>query len=109
MSTIEDTNKVDAIGIDKTTGVVVLKVFDHLDWSDEQSHLYLLQEKINSYLRFMESEEVLEAYPDAKKRKLQISISFKEKLSANGIKFLDTVSKIISDAGFSLTYSIANV
>ncbi|MCX7113282.1 MAG: hypothetical protein NTX45_24855 [Proteobacteria bacterium] len=109
MSTIEDTNKVDAIGIDKETGVVILKIFDHLIWDDEQKHLYLLQEKINSYLRFMESEDVLDAYPDARNRKLNISISFKEKPTANGIKFLDTVSKIVADAGFSLTYSIANI
>ncbi|MCF6345558.1 MAG: hypothetical protein L3J00_03710 [Thiomicrorhabdus sp.] len=109
MSTIEDTNKIDAIGIDKNSGIVILKIFDHLDWSDEQNHLYLLQEKINSYLRFMESEEVFEAYPDAKMRKLQISISFKETPSANCIKFLDTITKIISDSGFDLVYTIANV
>ncbi|RUM93975.1 MAG: hypothetical protein DSZ28_05620 [Thiothrix sp.] len=109
MSTIEDTSKVDAIGIDKNTGIVILKIFDHLDWSDEQSHLYLLQEKINSYLRFMESGEVFDEYPDAKMQKLQISISFKEKPSANCIKFLDTVTKIIRDAGFDLVYTIASV
>ncbi len=109
MSTIEDTNKVDAIGVDKHSGIVTLKIFDHLDWIEEKKHLYLLQEKINSYLRFMESEEVIEAYPDAKHRQLQISISFAEKPTANGIRFLDTASKIISDAGFSLIYSITNV
>lgn len=106
MSTIEDSNKVDAIGIDKTTGFVVLKIFDHLDWDDEQSHLFLLQNKINSYLRFLESEDVLEAYPDAENKKFQINISFLEKPTANGLKFLETVSRIVLDAGFEMVYSI---
>lgn len=109
MSNIEKTNEIDAIGIDRDTGIVVLKIFDHLNWENEQYHLYLLQEKINSYLRFMESKEIFDIYPDAKNRKLNISISFKEKPSANGIKFLDVVSNIISNAGFLLTYSIVNV
>jgi hypothetical protein len=109
MSTIEDTKSIDAIGIDKHTGVVILKIFDHLDWQEEGQHLYLLQEKINSYLRFMESGEVAQAYPDSQGRQLQISISFQEKPVANAIKFLDTAAKIIADAGFSLTYAIAHV
>jgi hypothetical protein len=109
MSTIEDTSAVDAIGIDKNTGKVVLKIFDHLDWEDELSHLYLLQEKINSYLKFMESEQILNAYPDSKNRKLLIAISFREMPCANAIKFLDTASRLVLNAGFDLTYSIVNV
>ena len=31
MSTIEDTDKIDAIGIDKSTDTVILKIFDHLN------------------------------------------------------------------------------
>lgn len=108
MSTIVEANKIDAIGIDEPSGIIVLKIFDHLDWQDEHAHLYILQEKINTYLRFLESNEVLEAYPAAKNRVLQISISFKEKPSANGLRFLDTAAKIIADAGFSLIYSITN-
>jgi hypothetical protein len=106
MSTVEDTNKVDSIGIDKNSGVVILKIFDHLDWINEHDHLLLLQEKINSYLGFLESKEIYEAYPDSRDRKFQIDIAFLEKPSAKAIKFLDTVSKIVLDAGFSLTYSI---
>ena len=109
MSTIEDTSSVDAIGINKDSGAIVLKIFDHLDWEDEISHLYLLQEKINSYLRFMEGPQILEAYPESKNHNLMISIDFKVVPCANAIKFLDTASKIVAAAGFSLAYSIEAV
>jgi hypothetical protein len=109
MSTIEQKDKIDAIGIDKETEITILKIFDHLDWNDELNHLLLLQEKINSYLSFMESGEIYEAYPDSQDRKLMIQIDFLEKPSENAIKFLDTVSKIMNDAGFELTYSISHL
>ena len=109
MSTVEDTNKIDAIGIDKKNNKVTLKIFDHLDWQDEHNHLYLLQEKLNSYLRFLESEEVYEAYPAAKGRQLEVSIDFITKPSASALKFLETASQILSEAGFSLTFSIENI
>lgn len=60
---IEDQGSVDAIGIDQE-GVVVRTLSDHLEWDD--GHLFLLQEKINTYLAFLESGEVFETYPDSK-------------------------------------------
>jgi hypothetical protein len=57
----------------------------------------------------MESEQILNAYPDSKNRKLLIAISFREMPCANAIKFLDTASRLVLNAGFDLTYSIVNV
>ncbi len=59
---IEKSNIVDAVGIEKTTGDVVLTIADYLDWeTSEAQHLELLQEKLNAYLRFIESGELLES------------------------------------------------
>jgi len=44
---IEDQDSVDVIGVNES-GIVVLTISDHLKWDDD--HLYLLQEKINTYL-----------------------------------------------------------
>lgn len=40
-------------------------ISDHLDWDDELEHIHALQEKINAYLRFVESGEILGKYPQA--------------------------------------------
>lgn len=106
MSTVEEINKIDAIGIDNKSNKVILKIFDHLDWQDEHDHLYLLQEKLNSYLRFLESEEVYEAYPAAKGLQLEVSIDFIIKPSANALRFLETASQTLLNAGFSLTFTV---
>ena len=44
--TIHDPDKIDAIGLEGNS-TAVLTISDHLDWDDENSHLEVLQEKIN--------------------------------------------------------------
>ena len=78
MSIIEK-NKVDAIGVEKDTGILVLSISDHLDWSDSSKHLVLLQEKLNSYLVFIKSGELLKNYPRAKNRMIRIDLFSKYK------------------------------
>lgn len=52
---ILDANVVDIVGVDPAKGIARLIITDHLEWtSPVQEHLFLLQEKINSYLRFLE-------------------------------------------------------
>ena len=61
--TIDQTGVVDFIGID-TAGNVRLTISDHLEWDvNTKEHLFQLQEKLNCYLAFVESGEILETYP----------------------------------------------
>lgn len=107
--TIERTDAIDAIGLDKVSGKVILKIIDALEWVNEYDHLIILQDKINSYLRFLESGEVYEAYKHSEGKKFIISIAFAFSPTANAIKFLDTAANIIADAGFELEYSIDKI
>ncbi|MBC6110685.1 DUF6572 domain-containing protein [Pedobacter fastidiosus] len=68
MSVIQ-VDKIDFIGIDGKTKKVALTISDHLDWDDEYYHLSVLQEKINAYLRFIESGEIYDVYPDSVDRR----------------------------------------
>jgi hypothetical protein len=56
-----DPNSVDAAGIDKESGDVVLTISDHLEWDDANGHLLALQAKLNGYLRFVEGGDLPEA------------------------------------------------
>ncbi len=47
---VEQTDVVDIVSVDKRSGHVVLTVSDHLDWSDSLAHQRVLQEKLNSLL-----------------------------------------------------------
>ena len=63
-----DEDVVGAIGVETTSGKVILTVADHLDWADEKGHLLALQKKLNGYLAFVESGELNEVYPDSRGR-----------------------------------------
>ena len=67
---VDNTKTIDLIGIDNETGIVILTISDHLDWKETDTHLVLLQDKINCYLRFIESGEIYETYPEAKNKNI---------------------------------------
>ncbi len=105
---IEQSEKIDLIGIDKKSGEVMLTISDHLDWIDMNSHLVLLQEKLNSYLRFFESGEIYESYPRARGKKVLIEISFKYLPNKLGFSFLNSASEIVKDSGMELRWELVN-
>jgi hypothetical protein len=103
---VEEPNVVDVISVDKRTGHVILTISDHLDWSDSVQHQTILQAKLNKYLAFVESHEILESYPDAKDRPVVFKVVFKFKPDQDGLRFLGEVEKIIKSAGFELKHEI---
>jgi hypothetical protein len=60
----DQTNSVDFATVDEASGDLWLTISDHLPWDqDEGSHLTFLQNKLNLYLRFVETGEVFKKYP----------------------------------------------
>lgn len=99
---IEQTDVVDIISTDRMTGHVVLTISDHLDWSDSMAHQLLLQSKLNRYLAFVESGEILRSYPDAKERSIEFKIVFQFPPDDGGHAFLEKVKPIVEAAGYKL-------
>ncbi|QQC64330.1 DUF6572 domain-containing protein [Paraburkholderia ginsengisoli] len=105
---ILDVNVVDIIGVDPDKGIARLVICDHLEWIDPVGeHLLLLQEKINSYLRFLEGGELGQHYPNSKGCKCAIEIAMKYQPSSEALRFIEKAREIIQDAGFDLTYQVA--
>jgi len=102
--TIEQTNVIDIIGHDKENNKLNLIISDHLEWDEENEKLLLLQEKINSYLAFLESEEILEHYPNSKYEAYVIKIISKYKPNEEAEKFLNLAKETIIEAGFNLKW-----
>ncbi len=99
---IEQSDRVDAVGVDASSGKVILTISDHLDWSDESSHLLALQDMLNTYLRFIESGELLSAYPDATGRKLVIDVVRRLEIPTSGLRFLEEVRPILGSTSIEL-------
>ena len=102
---VDQTNVVDAIGLDNQSGELVLTISDHLVWGDAKSeHFFLLQEKLNKYLSFVEGGEILEAYPDAAGRKVVIDVVCKYQVNDVASIFFSKAKAIIDMAGMELRY-----
>jgi hypothetical protein len=100
---VENPDVIDVVGVDKQTGHVVLTISDHLGWQSDE-HLLRLQEKLNGYLRFIESGELVEQYPQARGLKPQITVVLKYVPNETGVEFLTRVSRVIEDAGIAFRY-----
>ena len=74
---LDQPNKVDAIGLDNETDQTVLTIADSWDWNNEPKHLIALQAKLNAYLEFIESGQVWDEYPTAKGKNLRIDVVFR--------------------------------
>ena len=102
--TVENPQVVDFISIDDVSGEIVLTITDDLPWDGEPGHLMALQEKLNGYLSFIESGELLASRPEAAGRRVRITLVHREPLTAIAARFLDSASSIIDEAGFSFTW-----
>jgi hypothetical protein len=110
--TIAQTDIVDWMGIEKETGHVGLTVVDDLDWINEQNHLLLLQDKLNTYLAFIESGEVFDRVAEELGRSVpattpvRVTILAKFELTPRSRAFLEHATEAFGNAGFSLCHRV---
>jgi uncharacterized protein DUF6572 len=104
---IEQTDTVDFVTLDESSGEALLTISDHLSWDEnEGAHLDLLQRKLNAYLRFIESGELTRGFPHLKGKSVVINLVGKFPLSEQAEIFIGKASKAIRDAGFRLQFEV---
>jgi hypothetical protein len=90
------------VSTDRETGHIVLTIADHLDWADSAGHQTILQKKLNTYLAFVESGEILEQYPNARNKPIAFRVVFQVPPDDSGRIFIARARQVIESAGFSL-------
>ncbi|WP_190286309.1 DUF6572 domain-containing protein [Cupriavidus cauae] len=98
---VETSSTIDAVGVYRLTGAIHLSIIDALPWDDR--HLELLQEKLNTYLAFIESGEIYRSYPDATERSLVIDIIMRFRPSQRAEFFFEQARAVIESYGATLT------
>ncbi|HEY1932789.1 MAG TPA: DUF6572 domain-containing protein [Acetobacteraceae bacterium] len=107
MMPVDRADTIDLATIDKASGDLLLTISDHLPWDEnEQKQLILLQNKLNAYLRFMESGEVLKKVPAAEGRGIVINLVGKFPLSRKAHTFLTRARPAIEGAGLRLRVTL---
>ena len=110
--TVADPDVVDWLGLERGTGHVVLTIVDDLDWRDEHAHLLALQEKLNTYLRFLESGEVWRRLATELGREvaasvpIRVDILARHRATPHAQAFLDHATAAFDSAGFALAYKV---
>jgi hypothetical protein len=103
---IEDTHVVDVTGRDRVTGRIVLTISDHLPWTDEVEHFALLDQKVRAYVGFIESGQVLQRYPDATERGVQIELACQYVPTPAAIGFLNAVREALERRGITFSHVV---
>lgn len=101
-----DTDVIDFISTNKNTQDVTLTISDELNWEDEEEHLTLLQEKLNSYLEFIETGQLFEEYPQAKGRNISIQVTAKYQVPQIGVDFYKKAVEYVQNEGYDLRYKV---
>ena len=85
---------------------IVLTISDHLEWDNDNEHIYLLQEKINAYLMAIESGQINKSYPLSINKKIVVSVALKYVPNEIGMSFLSKVNEVLLNAGYEFNYHI---
>ena len=75
---IENTDTIDGLAYEQETSILILLLADGMDWSDMNRHLLLLQEKLNTYIWYIDSRQYEGKYTDVKKIEIRVSFLFQE-------------------------------
>jgi hypothetical protein len=105
---IDQLNVVDMVATNPATNQVVLVISDHLEWTDDNEsnklHMYLLQQKVNTYLEFAESGEIYRSYPKAAGKNIVISVIAKFPMSKEASAFFERVRSAVTKLGYDIEF-----
>ncbi|WP_258571639.1 DUF6572 domain-containing protein [Pseudomonas protegens] len=88
---------------------LLLIMVDPLEWGDEAAHsehLLLLQEKINTYITFIESEEIYSEIPDACSKHLIIRVLGLHELPEQVDWFFKRITEILHERSIGFDFEL---
>ena len=88
---------------------LLLVMTDHLEWGDKAEqgeHLLVLQEKINSYIAFIESGEIYTEIPGAYGKYPIIRVIGLYELPAQAEYFMARVTETLNDVGIGFEFEL---
>lgn len=102
---VEEKDVVDFVS-EAPDGSCYLTVSDHLEWEGNDEHVLILQEKLNRYLAFVESGELIDKFPSMSGRKIVFDVRFMYAPSDFGFEFLSRICESMDVAGYGFQYNV---
>ena len=106
---IDQPQVLDIMGSKEGSNILDVFITDHLPWENKRTneHIFMLQEKINTYLAAIESGEIERRYPEHKGKSVVINVIGKYPLNDKAKWFFEKASEIVKNAGFELKFSLS--
>ena len=104
---VDITDAIDMMSESKRTGAVQLTISDHLPWEDAEAHITILQRKIDRYMIFIQSGEILTMSPFSESKPKVIQVYFMvDPPSGTPTKYLTEVKRQLGKAGVGFEWGI---
>ena len=102
---ITDPDKIDAAAAGEDE--LVLLISDHLGWDSYQAaHLSMLQDKLNTYIKYIDSKSYMKQFPGNTFTKFRIQIDFLHKYDGGFVKMLNLAKTELNKRNITVTYSV---
>lgn len=107
---VTDSQTIDGIAYEME--LLIMEIYDHLPFEGkfEFDHMDILQDKLNTYLWYIESEQYSGVYPNREFNKFIINIHFLYKPTVDCRKYIDNSNKklLISNSNIKIRTIIKN-
>ena len=89
---------------------LILQLYDHLEFDDEiiKEHMFMLQDKLNTYIWFIDSKQYEETYPNASLSVYEIQIKFKYQPSDFCIEYLNHVNYKLGSMNITVMFEVTD-
>jgi hypothetical protein len=103
---IDQSDVIDAVTIEKASGEIWLTISDHLSWEEEETHLQLLRKKLDTYRQFVDSGGLVRQIPAASSRPVVIDLVGKFPPSQKGALFFEDTAAALKAGGYRLQFRV---
>lgn len=105
---VTDKDVIDSIAYEEENHLLILQIYDHLGFEGkfEYDHMMILQDKLNTYIWYIESGQYKEVYPetDFLDYKYKINIYFMCEITELCKNFLEHVNKKLLKKNIHIEY-----
>lgn len=104
---IDNTGTIDSVAYE--SDILILQLYDHLDFEDEfeYDHMIMLQDKLNTYIWYIDSKQYQDTYCGKEFLHFVINIFFMFEPTELCKRFLENTNLKLSDVNIHINYSVA--
>lgn len=99
-------NAIDLVALDEKNEIINLIIMDEDTWEDPRGHIDALQEKVLSYVAFVENGSFYKKYPKAQVMGFMIKAVFLHNPTEEGKQFIQEILEVLSDTGYRFEYVV---